>query len=521
MLILKNIKVPIDNTKDFKGIIAKYLNTSLNNIISYKIARESIDARPNHEFCYVYEFLVEVKNENKYLNNKNISVYNETKYVFPKIGEQKLTTNPIIIGAGPAGLFAAYMLAKNGYKPVLYERGKKISERIKDVEDFWQTGKLNINSNVQFGEGGAGTFSDGKLNTLVKDKLGRGKEVLKIFVECGAPEEILYSSHPHIGSDKLREVISNMREKIISWGGKINYNSLLEDLIIEKDKITGVVINGENISAEIVVLAIGHSARDTFKMLLDNHLNLEAKPFAIGIRIVHPQSLIDKNQYPKLYKSLPPATYKLTYTNDDHRGVYSFCMCPGGYVVNASSEYGGVVTNGMSNYQRDSGFANSAIIVTVSKDDFGDYPLAGLNFMEQIEKNTYQLTQGKLAIQTFKDYESNQVSPVISNVDDYAKGLTCPIDINKIFPSYINSALKDGINYFDTKISGFKEGIILAPETRTSSPVRIIRNENSESNILGVYPCGEGSGYAGGITTSAIDGIKVAEEIAKKYSNVI
>lgn len=521
MLSLKNVKVPITNQKDLKLIIAEYLHLNPNKILSYKIHKESIDARPKHEFCYIYEFYVELASEEKYLLNKSITKVTEENYIFPSIGSEKVSKRPIVIGAGPAGLFATYMLAKHGYKPILFERGKSIDERIKDVASFWNTGVLLKNSNVQFGEGGAGTFSDGKLNTLVRDKSHRMAEVFRIFVECGAPESIMYSNHPHIGTDKLQSVVKNIRKQIIAWGGEVKFNSFLSNIIIENGKVVGIKINDKIIETDILVLAIGHSARDTFKMLYQNGLTLISKPFAVGVRIVHPQSLIDKNQYPRLFPNLPAASYKLTYTNADKRGVYTFCMCPGGYVVNATSEPNKVTTNGMSNYKRDSGYANSAIIVTVNDKDYGQDVFAGLKFMEQIETAAYNLTNGAMAIQKFFDYVQNIPSEEIPNSKDFCRGKVTLIDINKIFPSYINNAIKNGIEYFDNKIPGFKDGIILAPETRTSSPVRIVRNDNLESNISGIYPCGEGSGYAGGITTSAMDGIKVAEEIAKKYSNVI
>ena len=521
MLSLKNVKVPVSENIDYKKIIAKYLGVSSNKIISYKIYKESVDARVGHEFCYVYEFLVEVSDEDKYLKNKHVTKYIEEVYEFPKCGNTPLVSRPVIVGAGPAGLFCAYMLAKHGYKPILFERGKSVEERIKDVDTFWRDGILNKNSNVQFGEGGAGTFSDGKLNTLTHDRMHRAREVFNIFVSCGAHEDILYSNHPHIGSDVLRDVIKELRNKIISWGGEIHFNSLVSDLIINNGEVKGVIVNGEKIASEVVVLAIGHSARDTFNMLYNNNLNIISKPFAVGVRIVHPQELIDKNQYPLVYPNLPPASYKLTYTNSDGRGVYSFCMCPGGYVVSSASGDTSVVTNGMSNYMRDSEFANSAIIVTVDSKDYGDGVFDGLKFMESLENNAYKLAGGALPIQKFRDYEIGKISKDIENTDAFTKGRVKECNINDIFPDYINKALKNGINYFDNKIHGFKDGVILAPETRTSSPVRIVRDENLESNILGIYPCGEGSGYAGGITTSAVDGIKVAEEIAKKYKNVI
>ena len=520
MLSLKNIKVPVEFNGNLDEIIKKYLKVDL---IDYKILKKSLDARSKHEFAYIYEFGVTIKNEDEYLShnkNKNITKYQKKAYSFPKCGNKILNNRPIVVGLGPAGLFASYFLAKKGYKPIIFERGKALEERINDVENFWRLGILNPNSNVQFGEGGAGTFSDGKLNTQAKDKEGRISEVLKIFVECGAPEEILYEKNPHIGTDNLRTVVKNLREKIRYYGGTIHYNSTLEDIIIKNEKLDSIVVNGKSFKTDVLVLAAGHSAKDTFNMLYERKVNIISKPFAIGIRIVHPQNLINKCQYPTLYPNLPSASYKLTH-NASGRGIYSFCMCPGGFVVNASSDNNTVLINGMSNYLRDSGFANSAIIVTVNENDFGHNPLDGLKYMENIEKRTFELTKGKIPIQRFKDYEKNIVSSNILDIQKFVKGSTKYIDINDIFPEYINSSLKEGINYFNSLIPGFNEGIILAPETRTSSPVRILRSVNLESNISGIYPCGEGSGYAGGITTSAVDGIKVAEEIAKKYSSML
>ena len=520
MLSLKNVKVPIDYDGTLEDFIKNYLKR---DIIDYKIIKKSIDARSKHEFCYIYEFGVIIKDEEKYLlhnKNKNITKYAEIIYTFPKSGNKLLKHSPVVVGLGPAGLFASYFLAKHGYKPIIFERGKRIEERIKDVEAFWRDNILDKNSNVQFGEGGAGTFSDGKLNTQVKDKEGMIKEVLRVFVECGAPNEIMYEKNPHIGTDNLRLVVKNLREKILEYGGVIHYNSTLEDIIIKDEKIDSIVVNGEVFKTNALILAIGHSAKDTFNMLYERKVNITSKPFAIGIRIVHPQVLINKCQYPIIYPNLPSASYKLTY-NASGRGVYSFCMCPGGFVVNASSDLMGVVTNGMSNYLRNSGFANSAIIVTVNASDFGPHPLDGLKYVESIEKKTYELTKGYIPIQKFIDYEKSIISSNILDINKFVKGSTKYIDINEILPEYINSSLKEGINHFNKLIPGFNEGIILAPETRTSSPVRIVRNDLLESNITGLYPCGEGSGYAGGITTSAVDGIKVAEMIAKKYQNML
>lgn len=330
----------------------------------------------------------------------------------------------------------------------------------------------------------------------------------------------MYEKNPHIGTDNLRNVVKNLREKIIADGGEIHYNSCLEDIIIQDDKIKAIIVNGQTIKTDVLVLATGHSARGTFNMLYKRGVNITSKPFAVGIRIIHPQELINKCQYPIIYPNLPSASYKLTY-NTRGRGVYSFCMCPGGFVVNASSDEKNIVINGMSNYLRDSGFANSAIIVTVNQNDFGPNPLDGLKYMENIEKRAYELSNGLIPIQRFGDYENNIISSDILDINKFVKGNTKYIDINEILPEYINTCLKLGINYFNKLIPGFNEGIILAPETRTSSPVRILRSEQLESNISGLYPCGEGSGYAGGITTSAVDGIKVAEMIAKKYQNML
>ena len=310
-------------------------------LIEYKILKKSIDARNKNNILFVYEFLVKCFEEEKIINSNSSSdvfLFEEKKYSFPSKGSNRLDNNPIIIGSGPAGLFCSYMLALNGYKPIVFERGERIEERINTVEEFFKTGKLNINSNIQFGEGGAGTFSDGKLNTLTKDNI-RGQKVLEIFVENGAPEEILYEQHPHIGTDILRRVIINIRNKIISLGGIIHYNSKITNLIIDNNKIQGVIVNDKDeYYSNIVVLAIGHSARDTFYMLNDNNIKMMPKNFAVGIRVEHPKEMIDKSQYGNNYKLLGSASYKLTYQTKEGRGVYSFCMCPGGYVVNASSE---------------------------------------------------------------------------------------------------------------------------------------------------------------------------------------
>lgn len=510
MIRIKNIRVCPKENIDIKYLASKKLKVNQYDIKDVTIHKMSIDARNKKMFAYVYDLDVTIDNENKYVGKDVILVENED-YVLPQMGNNILSNRPIVVGAGPAGLFCTYMLAKYGYKPILIERGEKIEDRVKSVGEFWQNNKFTKNSNVQFGEGGAGTFSDGKLNTLVKDKENRMREVFKIFVECGAPQEIMYDSKPHIGTDILRSVIINIRKKILSFGGEIYYNSLLEDIVIKNGKISQVKINGKLIGTDILVLAIGHSARDTFKMLVKNNLNLVSKPFAVGVRIIHPQDMINENQYPINYPFLPPASYKLTYKSKSGRGVYSFCMCPGGYVVNAKSENDGICVNGMSNYKRDTKYANSAIVVTVGPNDYGVNILDGMYFQEMIEKRAYKICDGLIPVQGYEDYKNNVVS---KNIDiDAFKG--------NIGYGNINDSLKEGIDYFDNKIKGFngKDAIIAAPETRTSSPIRILRDENLEASIKGIYPCGEGAGYAGGITTSAMDGIKIFESIYKTYKN--
>ena len=517
MIRIRQIKIDVlDNCEEnLVNEIKKRINNT--SIINYEIVKKSLDARKKDHIFYVYEVDVNIKNEKevlkKYGNNDLFLTPNE-EYIFPK---GFLNERPVIIGSGPAGLMCAYILAENGYNPIIYERGCDILERILITEKFFQKGVLDPDCNVQFGCGGAGTFSDGKLNTLVKDKLSRGKKVFQIFVKNGAPKEILYENNPHIGTDVIRKVILNIKNSIIKMGGEINFNSKLNNLIIKDNRLEGIVINDEIISCHYLVLAIGHSARDTFQMLNDNKLNMIPKPFAVGLRIMHKQEMININQYgKKYYKLLPPASYKLTYTTKSGRGVYSFCMCPGGYVVNSSSEKNHLAINGMSNYKRDTKWANSAIVVTISPKDFGSNPLDGIKFQRNLEQNAYNACHGKIPVNMYADYLKNQESKNIPN-DLAVKGEYFSYNLNKILPKYINDSLKEGINNFGNKIKGYDgdEAILLGVETRTSSPLRILRDDNGVSNITGIYPCGEGAGYSGGITSSCMDGIKIAELLVK------
>ncbi|MBR1376354.1 MAG: FAD-dependent oxidoreductase [Bacilli bacterium] len=518
MIRLRQVKVPINEIDKLKDIVAHKLKISKSDILDINIIKESIDSRHKPDIYLVYEVDVKVTNEKVIQFNNDIFISPDETHKYNPKGNIKLDKRPIIIGSGPAGLYAAYMLASYGYNPIIIERGSKIEDRLKDVDNFIKTGVLNTSSNVQFGEGGAGTFSDGKLNTMVKDKEFRGKKVFEIFVSSGAPKEIMYKAKPHIGTDLLTKVIINMRNTIESMGGTFKYNTKLTDIVIKNNHIEEVVIDNEHIKTDVLILAIGHSARDTFYML-NNYLNMEAKPFALGVRISHPQKMINKSQYGVDDSILGPASYKLTHTCKNGRGVYTFCMCPGGYVINSSSEEGMLSINGMSNHSRDSENANSALIVTVGPEDFGNNPMDGIEYQRTLERKAYELGNGSIPIQLYRDFKDNKKSTNLGSVLPLFKGSYTLSNINDILPDYITESVKEGIEAFGNKINGFNrdDAILAAIESRTSSPVRIIRNENYESNIEGIYPCGEGAGYAGGITSAAIDGIKVAEAIMNKY----
>lgn len=505
--------------------LSKLLRITLDTIKEYKIVKQSIDARKKNDIKFIYTVDVLVDREKellKRMKDPNISLVVEKEYVFPVSGFKKLTKRPVIIGSGPAGLFCALMLAQKGYSPLVLERGECVDERVKSVDEFWKTGKLNTNSNVQFGEGGAGTFSDGKLNTLVKDSSGRNKKVFEIFVEAGAQKEITYMNKPHIGTDILAEVVKNIRKQIIACGGEVRFGAQVTDIELEKEKISKVIVNyKEEIETDVVVLAIGHSARDTFEMLLSKKIEMTAKAFAVGVRIQHPQEMINESQYGvRKHPYLPNAEYKIAKTLENGRGVYSFCMCPGGYVVNASSEEGRLAVNGMSYSKRDGENANSAIIVSVSPDDFAsDSPLGGLEFQRSLEERAYEVGKGSVPIQLYRDFKEDKETTDLAGITPQIKGEYRLSNVRSIFPAFLAESLIAGIDQFDKNIKGFsrEDAIVAGVESRTSSPVRITRGESLECNIKGIYPCGEGAGYAGGITSAAMDGIKVAEAIAKEY----
>ena len=547
MLRISQLKLPVGHTEEeLQRKIQKALHVPEAGVQNISVRKQSLDARHKPELFYVYTVDVKVPDEAavlKRLQKKkaaaNVTCCTEKAYVFPAIGKKEAGARPVIIGCGPAGLFCAYFLAQAGYCPVLLEQGAPVEERQKDVEAFWKTGVLNPDSNVQFGEGGAGTFSDGKLNTLIKDPVGRNRKVLEVFVENGAPEEILYVHKPHIGTDVLRDVIRRMREKIQSLGGELHFHTRMTEILTDEagTRIRGIrwertdtKETGERETGTLV-LAPGHSARETFRMLYEKAVPMEAKSFAVGVRAEHPQKLINHAQYGDVQEGLlPAAAYKLTEKLPEGRGVYSFCMCPGGYVVNASSEEGLLAVNGMSYHARDSRNANSAIVVTVTPEDFGAaHPLAGIEFQRRLERAAYQAGKGKIPVQRYGDFyrsvTGKEKEP--ENAGDFAGHMPCmrgeyaSADLSGIFPADINQSLVAGMEKFSHKIRGFShpDTLLSAVESRTSSPVRILRDGDTlESRIAGLYPCGEGAGYAGGITSAAVDGIKIAEIICKNYA---
>ena len=526
MIRLRQVKILVDEYSYDKLVnkCLSILRINKYNLLDFNIYRRSIDARKKDNIIYSFIVDVKVKNEKNIIKkNKNKDILyisdDELKYKFIPSGNNKLLHRPIIVGCGPCGLICGYMLASYGYRPIIIEQGMDVDTRDKDILEFWNNNKLNNRSNVQFGEGGAGTFSDGKLNTLVKDKNNYQRKVFEIFVENGAPSEILYDSKPHIGTDLLKGMVKNIRNKIISMGGSVRFNTKLTDVGIKDNKIEYVVVNdNERIDCDVLVLAIGHSARDTFYMLHDKGIDMENKAFAVGVRVEHNQDMINYNQYGN-NKKLGSASYKLTYKAGNGRGVYTFCMCPGGYVVNASSDNNMLCINGMSNYKRDSGNANSAIIVTINPNDYGNKLFDGIKYQEMLENKAYMIGNGNIPISLYKDYKNNSISNCFGSVLPRIKGNYEFANINDIFPSYINESLKEGIDYFGSKIDGFNndDTLIEGVESRTSSPVRIIRDDMGEANIKGIYPSGEGCGYAGGITTSSVDGIVTFEKIASKY----
>lgn len=529
MIRIQQLKLrPGYTQQDLCRAAARELRIPENQIRKIEIKKRSIDARKKPDIFYILTVDAEISHQETILKknrNNRISRAKDVIYQLPKPGNTPLPGRPVIIGCGPAGLFCGLLLARAGYCPIILERGQDVDQRTEAVHQFWDTGVLNSCSNVQFGEGGAGTFSDGKLNTMVNDKEGRNRFVLQTFVEAGADPEILYTNKPHVGTDILRVVVKNIRKEIEALGGEVRFCQTVTDVILKDFKVQGVLLNGtDQMDCQILICAIGHSARDTFQMLQKRGIPMEPKAFAVGVRIEHPQNMINQSMYGMPHPDhLPPADYKLTGKLDNGRGIYSFCMCPGGYVVNASSEQEMTAVNGMSFHDRGSRNANSAMVVTVTPSDFGsDDILAGVEFQRRLERYAYRQGNGSVPVQLFGDFCQNRASSSLGEVIPCIKGSWQLSNLREGLPDFIGISLEQGISMFEGKIKGFsrKDALLSGVESRTSSPVRIVRGENRLSAVEGFYPCGEGAGYAGGITSAAMDGMKTAEAIIALYRKI-
>ena len=530
MLRFTEIRLGLDHGEaDLKDAILRALGIPEPELLGWHVRRRGYDARKSGEVVFVYTLDVEVRDEAALLKrlhgNHRITHAPDETYHYPVQAPTNIKTRPVVIGAGPCGLFAGLSLARMGFRPIILERGKSVRERTQDVWGFWRERRLNPESNVQFGEGGAGTFSDGKLHTGIKDRGHHIRQILKDFVDAGAPEEILYISKPHIGTLRLVKVVENMRKMILELGGEIRFESHVTDIVIENGTVRGVMLaSGETISTDHVVLAVGHSARDTFEMLHARGVHIEPKPFSIGFRIEHPQHMIDACRLGKHAgnPALGAADYKLVHHCQNGRDVYSFCMCPGGQVVAATSEEGRVVTNGMSHYSRNERNANAGIVVGVTPADFGsDHPLAGIALQRELEEKAFELggknynAPAQLVGDFLAGRPSTEPGPVIPS---YTPGVTWT-DLSAALPDYAITAIREALPAFEKQLKGFamKDAVLTGVETRTSAPIRIARDENFESvNTKGLYPAGEGAGFAGGIISAAVDGMKVAEAVARK-----
>ena len=540
MIEISQIKLPCGSDRSLlEGKIRKILRLPKEESFTWRLSHHSVDARKKPVLWDVYSVRVQLcsrEREEKLAarlskGTPNLRLTKETPYVFPKPeeGAKELSDRPVIIGFGPAGIFCALELARAGYRPLVLERGQRMEERIESVEHFFRSGELNPESNIQFGEGGAGTFSDGKLTSNVKDKAGRVTEVLRCFLLAGAPEDIAYEQIPHIGTDRLRSVIRNLREEITRLGGEIRFETCADSLLVQDGRVSGVRIRGtgEILRTNTVILAPGHSARDTIRMLHRLQVPMEAKNFAVGFRVSHPQTLInhaqygiaDPNELERLH--LAASSYKLTARAANGHGVYSFCMCPGGFVVNASSEEKRLAVNGMSDYKRDAERANSAIVMTVGPEDFGgDGVLDGLVFQERLEEKAWNLAEGKVPVQRFSSFEEKKKDEEVPSSEELCiRGASAPGALHTLLTKQLSEDFVEGMHQFGQRMEGFdgRDCYVIGLESRTSCPVRILRGEDSMSGLSGLYPCGEGAGYAGGIMSAAVDGIKTAEAIGRKY----
>lgn len=529
MLRVSGLKLTIeDDNSKLISVLLKKLGIKREDILEYNIFKKSVDARHRDDMIFFnYTVDVALKNEELILKGykgRGVDITPDMAYVYVRPGLEKMKFRPAIVGSGPAGLFAGIVLAEMGYRPLLLERGSEVDARVKAVHKFMKKGELDTECNIQFGEGGAGTFSDGKLTTLIRDV--RCRKVLEEMVRAGAPEEILYLNKPHVGTDNLRTVVKNLRKKIENLGGEFRFNSKVTDIIINANRVEGIEVNGnEKLSADILLMAPGHSARDTFEMLYKRNVNMSPKPFSVGVRIEHRQELIDRAQYKRFagHKKLGPADYKLAYHASNGRSAYTFCMCPGGEVVPASSEAGCVVTNGMSLYARSSPNANSALLVGVDPGDFGSsHPLAGVEFQRRWERLAFELggANYNAPAQLVGDFLAGRASTKLGSVTPSYQKAVVLTDLKECLPPYVTETMREAIPEMDKKLRGFaaSDAVMTGVETRSSSPVRIIRRDNFEAGVGGLYPAGEGAGYAGGIVSSAVDGIRVAEAVASRYS---
>ncbi len=531
-LKINNVRISLLHEQSLEQAVCKKAGIPREMLGNVQILRKAVDARKKSDVCLNYHVLAEVdassRQAKRLLADRDITKYEELPAPMLTLGTLPMSAPPVVIGAGPAGLLAALQLAEYGYAPLLLERGKPVAERVQDVQRFWQTGEFDPASNVQFGEGGAGTFSDGKLTTRVNDP--KMAEILQLFVDAGAPENILYEHKPHVGTDKLRAMVTGLSKRICALGGSVRYQACVSDFVIENGAVRGVVLDsGEKIAAGAVVLACGHSARDTYAMLAKRGVSIVSKPFAIGVRIEHPQELIDRAQYGTFagHHLLGAADYALVYhTPDKARTAYSFCMCPGGQVVAAASESGGVVVNGMSMFKRDSGVANSALVVNVDSRDFGEGALAGVEFQRQYERLAFSAAGSNYyaPAQNLDSFLKRSMPALQSLVaGTYRPGLkACSLDA--VLPGYVTETLRLGIESFGRKLNGYADGgaLLTGVETRTSAPVRIERDRQSFVSVTHdlLYPCGEGAGYAGGIMSAALDGYHVARAIMKRFKPI-
>lgn len=533
MIRIANVKLKLDDAisknlelNNLKKAAVKKYKIKSNDINALTIFKKAVDARRKDNVHFVYTIDIDVLNESYYISKqiKNVTQTPNLEYDNVVQGTKILNNRPVVVGFGPSGMFAALLLSRRGYKPIVLERGLDVDKRSLEWDKFLESGEFKENASILYGEGGAGTFSDGKLTTSVKNL--RCRYVLKVLVDAGAQEEIMYMNKPHIGTDILKVVVKNIRNEIIENGGEVRFASKVTDFEVSNNELQAVIINGhEKIKTNVCLLGIGHSARDTFETLLTKGLKMYQKPFSIGVRIEHNQEMINKTQYGNYYNhpALGAAEYKLNYHSKSGRSAYTFCMCPGGFVVNSTSEEETVVTNGMSYSRRDGQNANSALLINVVPDDFPtSHPLAGIEFQREFERKAYILGGSNYSnpVQLVGDFLEDKSTTKIGTVTPTVQPGFAFKKLHDLFPSYITDTMKEALLYFDKRIKGFAsyDAVLTAPETRSSSPVRMERNDNYESNIKGIYPMGEGPGYAGGIMTASVDGMKAAEAVIKKYS---